>query len=211
MYEELLEKVENLVKEKGIHRIAIDGRCGSGKSTFGGLLAQRLQADLIRMDDFFLQKYQRTRERYATPGENVDHERVKEVLLQWERHQPFSYERLECPSFTLVPYARIEHPSDCLVVEGTYSFHRELRDFYDLKIFFTISSEKQKERIRLRNGEEGLQEFEKRWIPLEELYFTGEKTMQYADIWYNSDTDTYEIRSREKNYVWNNDLSALRK
>ena len=62
--------------------IAIDGRCGSGKTTLATQLSERLGANLIHMDDFFLRPEQRTPERLATPGENIDHERfLSEVLL----------------------------------------------------------------------------------------------------------------------------------
>ena len=61
--------------------VALDGRCGAGKTT----LARRLQTELgcrvFHMDDFFLRPEQRTAERLARPGENVDHERfLAEVL-----------------------------------------------------------------------------------------------------------------------------------
>ena len=63
--------------------LAIDGRCGSGKTTLAGMIAQRYRAEVIHMDDFFLQKDQRTPERLAEPGGNVDRERFRqEVILR---------------------------------------------------------------------------------------------------------------------------------
>ena len=32
--------------------LAIDGRCGSGKTTLAGMIAQRYRAEVIHMDDF---------------------------------------------------------------------------------------------------------------------------------------------------------------
>ena len=93
MYSELVKDSIQQVKETQGHVIAIDGRCSSGKSTFAKELCEALQADLIQMDDFFLQKAQRTAERYATPGENVDHERVVQVLTEWKKKAPFSYRK----------------------------------------------------------------------------------------------------------------------
>ena len=55
--------------------IAIDGRAASGKSTLAEQLSTLLEADVIHMDDFFLQPYQRTPERLAEIGGNVDYER----------------------------------------------------------------------------------------------------------------------------------------
>ena len=55
--------------------VAIDGRCGSGKTTVAGVLGKRLDAVVFHMDDFYLQKHQRIEERYNEPGGNVDRER----------------------------------------------------------------------------------------------------------------------------------------
>ncbi|MEG2389188.1 MAG: shikimate kinase, partial [Clostridia bacterium] len=47
----------------GCRLIAIDGMCGSGKSTLGQRLAEALGGNLLHMDDFFLTAAQRTPER----------------------------------------------------------------------------------------------------------------------------------------------------
>ena len=52
--------------------IAIDGRCGSGKTTLGQRLAELLEANLFHADDFYLRPCQRTPERYNEPGGNMD-------------------------------------------------------------------------------------------------------------------------------------------
>ena len=62
--------------------LAIDGRCASGKTTIATELAHTLNADLIHMDDFFLRPEQRTPERLAIPGENIDHERFLTEVLE---------------------------------------------------------------------------------------------------------------------------------
>ena len=43
--------------------IAVDGMAASGKTTLAGLLAQRLDAAVVHMDDFFLPQGFRTPER----------------------------------------------------------------------------------------------------------------------------------------------------
>ena len=55
--------------------IAIDGCCATGKTTLARQLAERYECNLFHMDDFFLRPHQRTEERLAAPGENIDHER----------------------------------------------------------------------------------------------------------------------------------------
>ena len=64
-----------------------------------------------------------------------------------------------------------ENAKDVVIVEGAYSLHPELRDFYDLKIFIQVDEGVQKERILARNGEKMLQRILNEWIPLEKAYF----------------------------------------
>ena len=62
--------------------IAVDGRCGSGKSTLGAYLQQKMHGNLLHMDDFYLRPEQWTPKRQEEPGGNVDRERfLEEVLL----------------------------------------------------------------------------------------------------------------------------------
>lgn len=150
--------------------VAIDGPCCSGKSS----LAQRLQSELgavvLHMDDFFLRPEQRTPARYAEPGGNVDRERfLGEVLQPLTAGQPVRYSRFDCGSMTLEPSEELE-PARLYVVEGTYSLHPELRQYYDLRVFITVSAAEQLARLVRREGDDAA-EFVQRWIPLEELYF----------------------------------------
>lgn len=50
----ILKKAEEIRISETPLFIAIDGRCGSGKTTLGEALAKRLHASLIHMDDFYL-------------------------------------------------------------------------------------------------------------------------------------------------------------
>ena len=52
--------------------VAIDGRCGSGKTTLGEYLKGQLDCNLFHMDDFFLRMEQRTPDRMKETGGNVD-------------------------------------------------------------------------------------------------------------------------------------------
>lgn len=61
--------------------VAIDGRCGSGKTTLGEYLKGQLDCNLFHMDDFFLRMEQRTPDRMKETGGNVDYERFYETCL----------------------------------------------------------------------------------------------------------------------------------
>ncbi len=151
--------------------IAIDGNCGSGKTTLGIYLAENLNASLFHMDDFFLQPQQRTKERLAEPGGNVDYERFRDEVLNHiadtsgVTYQPFSCKEWKLTDAVTIPY------HDIVIVEGTYSHHPYFKDSYDVTIFLEISSEEQKKRIIARDGETIWPMFENKWIPMENSYF----------------------------------------
>ena len=73
--------------------ISIDGRCASGKTTLASALQKKLpDSQVVHLDDFFLRPEQRTPERYATPGKNVDAERlIAEVLDPYISSQGIVY------------------------------------------------------------------------------------------------------------------------
>lgn len=161
---------------------AIDGRCASGKTSYAGELSSLLGCPVIHMDDFFLRVEQRTPERYAEPGGNVDRERFyQEVLCPLKEHRGFSYQRFDCAKMELADFVTVP-VSDMVIVEGSYSLHPDLRDAYDLSVFLTVAAEKQLERILKRSNEEKLKMFQKKWIPLEESYFSAFEPEKYADF-----------------------------
>lgn len=161
--------------------LAIDGMCGSGKTTLGNYLANELNASLFHMDDFFLQPHQRTEERLSEPGGNVDYERFKEEVLNrisdaaGVTFQPFSCSKWQLEDAVIVPY------NDIVVVEGSYSHHPYFKDIYDVKVFLEISEEEQKKRIIARDGEAIWPMFESKWIPMENRYFEEFKIKEKSD------------------------------
>ena len=161
--------------------IAIDGNCGSGKTTLANYLKEQLGCSLFHMDDFFLQPHQRTPERLSAPGGNVDYERFQEEVLDHiadsdgVTFQPFSCKEWKLVDAITVPY------NDIILVEGSYSHHPYFKDSYDVKIFLEISEEEQKKRILARDGDAIWPIFEQRWIPMENRYFETYKIKENSD------------------------------
>lgn len=161
--------------------IAIDGRCGSGKTTLAHSLAEHFGCPVVQMDDFFLRPEQRTEQRLAKAGENIDHERfLSEVLIPLREGKSARFCPFDCSLGKLG--APKEVKGNLVIVEGSYSCHKNLWDLYDLRIFNDIDPSEQMRRILLREGKEAASMFEKRWIPLEEKYFTEFDIRQRCDI-----------------------------
>jgi len=152
---------------------ALDGRCAAGKSTLARQLQARFGWQVVHMDDFFLRPEQRSPGRYATPGENVDHERFwEEVLLPLRRGEAARFRPFDCHSLAFAEPVEVT-PEGVVLVEGSYACHPSLRPHYDLRAFLTVEPQEQLRRLSLRESEEGLRAFRERWIPLEERYFAA--------------------------------------
>lgn len=171
--------------------LAIDGRCGSGKSTVADLLAEVLGASVIHMDDFFLPPDRRTAARLSEPGGNVDYERFAEQILPRLREENrFTFSAFDCHR---CDYSRtraippLSESHGIRIVEGSYCHHPHFGAYADLRIFLTCDPEEQRTRIRHRNGEAAEKVFCDRFIPMEEAYFTHFGIPQAAHILLTTD------------------------
>ena len=177
---QLLEMINAL--PPGRHTIAIDGRCAAGKSTLADSVAGQIGASVIHMDDFFLPMHMRTPERLQEPGGNVDYERFRqEVLPYLGGQEDFSYQAFDCSTMKPGEWRRVS-AARFTIVEGAYSCHPKLGDYMSLRIFMDVESKLQQERIKKRNGEERLEVFLKKWIPMEEAYINAYAIAKKADL-----------------------------
>ena len=162
--------IQQLLSEKETVLVAIDGNCTSGKTTLASQLAANYDCNVFHMDDFFLRPEQRTPERFAEVGGNVDYERFREeVLLPLKSGKAFSYRPFDCSTFTLAAPIAVT-PKKLNIIEGTYSHHPYFSNPYDLLILLTVDEETQRRRILERPAFLHKRFFEE-WIPMENLYF----------------------------------------
>ena len=162
--------IQQLLSEKETVIVAIDGNCTSGKTTLANQLAANYDCNVFHMDDFFLRPEQRTPERFAEVGGNVDYERFKEeILIPLQDGKQFSYRPFDCSTFTLANPVTVI-PKQLNIIEGTYSHHPYFGNLYDLKVMLTVTPELQRERI-LQRPAFLHQRFFEQWIPMENRYF----------------------------------------
>lgn len=162
--------------------VAIDGRCGSGKTRLAQLISELFPCNIFHMDNFFLPPDRGTPQRLSEPGGNVDYERVlSEVLEPLSRNQTVIYRPFDCQSGSFGAPVTVPFSPLC-VLEGSYSQHPALAGRYDLKIFLTCSPEEQRRRLLVREDPQGLSAFVARWIPLEESYFSTFHIEEESDL-----------------------------
>ena len=178
---ELNHRIDQLLREKEQVIIAIDGSCTAGKTTLAAALAAEYDCNLFHMDDFFLRPQQRTPERFAEAGGNVDYERFREEVLEsLKTGAEFTYRPFDCSVMELAEPVAVQ-PKRLNIVEGTYSQHPHFEDPYDLKIYMTISPELRRSRI-LERPPFLHDKFFDLWIPLEQTYFREFSIQEQADI-----------------------------
>lgn len=167
----LLCAIDRGLLEKDRLLVAVEGGSASGKTSLSKLLGEVYDCNIFHMDDFFLQPHQRTPERFAEPGGNVDRERfMEEVLQPLMKGGAFEYRVFDCSCMALGETVRVEEKR-LNIVEGAYSMHPAMADAYDLSAFLNVDPAVQAERILHRNGERMQQRFLNEWIPLEHRYF----------------------------------------
>ena len=168
--ESVIKQIDDVLTQKDTVIVAIDGKCTSGKTTLASKLAELYDCNVFHMDDFFLRPEQRTPERFAEVGGNVDYERFQEeVLLPLRSGRSFSYRPFDCKTLTLSAPI-IVTPKRLNSIEGTYSHHPYFGNPYDLKILLTVDDETQRRRIQDR-PEFLHKRFFEEWIPMENRYF----------------------------------------
>ena len=181
MIESIRKQIDDLQCQRNQVIVAIDGSCTSGKTTLATRLAEIYDCNVFHMDDFFLRPEQRTQERYAEVGGNVDYERFREeVLLPLKSGKPFSYRPFDCSTFTLSDPVTVT-PRKLNIIEGSYSHHPYFGDPYDLKILLTIPPELQQQRILQRPAFLHERFFEE-WVPMENRYFEKFRISDKCDV-----------------------------
>ena len=168
--ERITEIIYNKIRGQSSSRpfvIAVDGRAASGKTTFAGMF----DFPIIHTDDFFHPKNQNGVIEMSEHIGNFDIERFKsEVVNNLKNKNSFEYGVFDCAVGKITDKVTVT-PEKCIIIEGAYCLCPLLTEYADLKLFFDISKETQKNRIISRNGLEGYERFSKLWIPAEERYF----------------------------------------
>lgn len=181
----IVNRIDFLLKSKDLVMVAIDGKCGSGKSTLAGILGQLYNCNIFHMDDFFLRSELKTKERLKEVGGNIDYIRFKEEIINGILSSTeFKYQIYDCQSMSLTEYISV-NPQKLNIIEGSYSMHPTLIDYYHLKIFLNIGDETQSNRILKRNGPFMHKRFINEWIPKENQYFEKMKIKEKSDFIIN--------------------------
>ena len=162
--------------------LALDGRCGSGKTTLANTLARQFPASItLHTDDFYLPPAQRIRGWEKTPCANMDLARLRdEVLVPAQAGAAVRSRAYSCREGAYLPEQCVP-PAPLYILEGSYSHHPLLTGYETLRVFLTCAKEEQTRRLQAREGER-YANFAARWVPLEEGYFAQYHIAETADF-----------------------------
>lgn len=180
-YLPVFEAIRNLSQADRPVIIAIDGRCGSGKTGLALLLQTHFLCNVFKMDDYYLPPECRSPNWTDLPAGNIDLSRFRhQVLSNISAGLPVPYQPYACQQGSMKELSWFS-PCQLNIVEGSYCQHPDLASFYDLKLFLTCESNTQLTRLHAREGER-LSAFLSRWIPMEELYLRSFPIQSECDL-----------------------------
>lgn len=167
---ELVQFIEFSKTEDGPFFVAIDGQYSSGKTTFANVLARKLDAALISIEDYVTEDGKPSLESFE-----------KEVLvpLKQKTDATFHIKQKGEVMEEVVPYKEI------VLVEGLRSMSECLRKYYDLMIFFEVEKEDQIQRIKKLDShytDEEIEKFQKE----EQDYFEKENVRNHSDYYIST-------------------------
>ncbi|MEG1528429.1 MAG: hypothetical protein RR248_05555 [Clostridia bacterium] len=169
----VIEIIEGIADKKGTVVVAFEGCSASGKTTTAGIIKNYFgsRCNLFHTDNFFLPQSLKTKERLAEIGGNINYEKLQELLHSIRQGQVVGYQSFDCHTQTFTNISL--PPSNINIVEGVYSLHPTLIKNYDQIFLFSVDKYVQQQRITLRDGQEGLKQYNEVWLPLENKYLNS--------------------------------------
>lgn len=159
-------KLQNFIESIRSHKlsiIALEGRCGSGKTT----IAKNLKnVTVIELDDHF-----------DSENAPINLEYLKDLLASLEVGKTIKEKCYDCQRKSY--YYKEKTINNVVVVEGVYGYLPALRKYYNYLGYIIVNKEIQLERIKNRRN---YQDFINKWIPREEKYFESFDFVVNADI-----------------------------
>lgn len=185
-FDRAIAEIGRRVAEAGdlITLIGVDGHSAAGKSTFAANLAGRLDAPLVRGDDFYRVMDSSERAR-LTPEEGMrsyyDWQRMRdEVLLPLRSGQGATYRPYDWDLNELSGRHVIVRSAAVVVVEGLFVARPELETLIDITVLVTASPIVRGKRQALRA--DGTDAWLRRWDAAETWYFKQVRPVNHFDL-----------------------------
>ena len=193
-----LDKALELIQsaaQKGTTMVGIAGGSCSGKTTLASKLEKRLNARILKMDDYY--------KSFAIAEEKFDHNfdepaAIDMELLAEHLRQLKSGQAIKKPLYDFATHSRAGYekfaPAKIILLDGLFCLHEPVKQQLDVRIFVDCHEEKRLERRikrdieeRGRTRESVLHQFRKTVKPMHELHV--EPTKRHAHVIVVNDGD----------------------
>lgn len=156
---EIAEKIKQKHFKSNPAIIAIDGFGGAGKSTLAKDLKNELQsATVVEVDDFYVFGM-----RSDANKSNFDRARLEEqVLKPLKQGKPASYQKSIDENNPLSDFFDVPQV-DYIILEGVSSFHPDIVDYIDFKIWLDVPADVAKRRMADRDTSAGNEHGDELW------------------------------------------------
>lgn len=172
-----MELIDELLKNKDQVIIAIDGPCGSGKTTLAADLQKEYNATVFHMDDYLLPKDKQTKSMAGM----IDLVRFQEeVLVALYEKEPVVTAAFDEETQTMGAQQKYT-PEKLVIIEGAFSQHPLFTSFYDLKIWIEASEETREKRLKEQGRWDAYKEVR---IPAEDAYFEFYEVCDNIDVFW---------------------------
>ena len=139
------------------------------------------QAVLVEGDDFYRSESDSSRSEIEIAGLFDLTRIVSQLLIPHTENRDLRYQRYDWESEALGDW--VNEPSGVpLIVEGVYSTHEALRDFYDLRIWVSAPRTVRLSRGLERDGEGARSNWLEVWMPAEDRYIAEQVPHDHAHL-----------------------------
>ncbi|OGK15045.1 hypothetical protein A2690_02955 [Candidatus Roizmanbacteria bacterium RIFCSPHIGHO2_01_FULL_39_12b] len=167
---QIIHQIQSINELKDFVLVAIDGRGGSGKTTCALLIKHKIpDADIITTDDFLNDELHK-----------IDINQLElRVLIPFSKGKSAKYLEFDGQKRE----ERIVKPKGVVIIEGIYSSHSSLKNYYDMTIW--VKAEDVDKKVEKRDGFYD-EDWEKYHRPNENEYITEDRPQDRANYIINN-------------------------
>lgn len=181
----IVSRVSGLAAAKKLILVGVDGLGGAGKTTFCTELQERINGvQLVSLDEFY--RVSSERERVKSKGlpseEELDYPKlINEVLEPILKGQAANFTGYNWQT-DVYDHKRKVEPQGVVIIEGVFALCKQLRKYYDYKIWVDAPGEVREHRVLEREGAEFYKNWEKSTSASYALYEKQHNPRLAADI-----------------------------